>query len=69
MNVGSDVAEERYLTFQAKVKHVDNEAWRRHTVTTPEPDRTRTSVIGSWFSRLRQLRHPWTRLPQAESHG
>ena len=69
MNFGFGDAHERYLTHAAKVKQVEQEAWRRDLATASEANRVRTSAIVSWLGRLRHLRLPWTRLPRAESHG
>jgi hypothetical protein len=63
-------AEERLLTHRIKVNHIDRDAWKSNPTTTPDGDTPlRTNAFVSWLARLRHLRHPWTRLPRAESHG
>jgi hypothetical protein len=64
-------AEERYMTHAMKVKHVERHAWESDPATTSLGDDRplRSSAFVSWLGRLRHPRHPWPRLPRAESHG
>lgn len=70
MMFGYSEAEERFLTHTAKVNQIDRNARNADPIAAPVgSNHHRSSAAIAWVGRLRYLRHPWLRLPRAESRA